>query len=272
MIRFDAGLATTAIRNLSNHVVMLMGMESQGKGGDLVSNYPGLGTKVTDALLQADASIPLVPLSQNASTKINSLAIKISMNSYLTVSQLEVLLRGLVDEIIREIDNAYLLVFSGSSIQFLVQDEPLFGQSVHQYFPEARRDIVSAGRCWSLGEGTAAVFHLMRVLEIGLKQFAIFLGVERDSVDYTNWKNIIDQIEKRIRDIEQETKAADKILRLRKYSQIAANFFYIKEAWRNHTSHSRAFYDEDGALEVFNHTKLFMQRLAETLSDEQAAS
>jgi hypothetical protein len=44
----------------------------------------------------------------------------------------------------------------------------IFGESVANAFPNSSYDIAEAGICLALARGTAAVFHLMRVLEIGL--------------------------------------------------------------------------------------------------------
>ena len=51
----------------------------------------------------------------------------------------------------------------------------LFGQEATTRF--ATEDMVDAGRCLAFGCGTAAVFHLMRVMEVGLKALSSELGI-----------------------------------------------------------------------------------------------
>ena len=46
------------------------------------------------------------------------------------------------------------------------------------------------------------------------------------------------------------------------YSEAASHFFYIKEAWRNHVSHSRTDYDDTEATRVVARVRDFMTALA----------
>ncbi|MFZ1980558.1 MAG: hypothetical protein WAU61_04570, partial [Smithella sp.] len=48
----------------------------------------------------------------------------------------------------------------------------LFGDFVNAKFPSASFDIIEAGNCFATARYTACVFHLMRVLEIGLSTLA----------------------------------------------------------------------------------------------------
>ena len=53
----------------------------------------------------------------------------------------------------------------------------LFGDDVARAFPSSKGDIDEAGKCLALDRGTACVFHLMRILEIGLQLLAAKLGI-----------------------------------------------------------------------------------------------
>ena len=138
----------------------------------------------------------------------------------------------------------------------------LFGDEVYKAFPDARVDIHEAGCCMALTRPTAAVFHLMRVLECGLaalgKVFSIPLA-------HTNWGNAIDRIESAIRDMHKDAlwKAKPDFKDMQvKYAQAAATFGVLKDAWRNHTMHSRVAYDEEEAEHIFGNVKMFMRKLA----------
>ena len=137
-----------------------------------------------------------------------------------------------------------------------------FGDKVAVAFEEATIDIQAASRCLALDEGTACVFHSMRVLEHGLRWLADAVGLPKEQVAHENWKNVIDQIERRIRSVETAPKSSDKLERLRVYSGAAVQFRYFKDAWRNHVSHARAHYDSRKAAAIWNHVKEFMQHLA----------
>ena len=78
---------------------------------------------------------------------------------------------------------------------------------------------------------------------------------------HENWKNVIDQIEAKIRAMEALHKSAEKIARLKELSLLASQFRYFKDAWRNHVSHSHENYDERDANNVWHHVKTFMEQM-----------
>jgi hypothetical protein len=102
----------------------------------------------------------------------------------------------------------------------------------------------------------------MRVLEHGLKKLAGEVDLPSDSMEHENWKNIIDQIEKKIREMEGLKKTPEKIERLKVLSGAAVQFRYFKDAWRNHVSHAHASYDNHSAPQVWTHVREFMRSIA----------
>jgi hypothetical protein len=101
----------------------------------------------------------------------------------------------------------------------------------------------------------------MRVLELGLAAFATVFNV---SSDHTNWHNIIEQIESKIRDMGKDpNKAADWKEKQELYSQVASGFMIFKEAWRNYTAHARGKYTDNEADSIYRNVCDFMQRLAD---------
>lgn len=144
-------------------------------------------------------------------------------------------------------------------------NDELFGPEVAEAFPsdESLYEIREAGSCFALGRYTASVFHLMRVLEKGLKALADDLQVAFSiPFEYENWQNIIEQIEAKIRELEKQAKGQKKTDALKTYSEIARQFRYFKDAWRNGVAHSREVYDEHGAASIFAHVKEFMQDIS----------
>jgi hypothetical protein len=53
----------------------------------------------------------------------------------------------------------------------------LFGTEVEDKLPNVIEDIAEAGKCLGLRRPTAAVFHLMRIMEVGVQKFGDKLGV-----------------------------------------------------------------------------------------------
>jgi hypothetical protein len=143
----------------------------------------------------------------------------------------------------------------------------MFGEAVARAFPSAGSDIVESGVCLGLARPTACVFHLMRVLEIGLTALGKKFGV---SLAHTNWAPAIDQIEARIRTL--HTDPAWKALPDYKaqqefYAQVASHFGILKDAWRNYTMHARGFHTEEQAEQIYENVKGFMQKLAGRLHE-----
>ena len=157
---------------------------------------------------------------------------------------------------------AHLFMYIEPSRTFYYSDPQLFGEEVSTNFPSAAFDIEEAGKCLAINRGTACVFHLMRVLEAGIYALAANLGIEHVQ---QNWQNAIEQIEKAIRGLEKDDD------RKQRWSEAAAHFMHVKEAWRNRAAHIGQVYTDEKAQQIFDNVKSFMQvlatRLAETSSD-----
>ncbi len=169
----------------------------------------------------------------------------------------------------RLIDQAEATLFLGiepSNTQFY-KNTDLFGNDVAMGFPSTMYDIEEAGKCLALNRATACVFHLMRVLEIGLRALGASLkDASLDPGKNPTWVKIL----RRCRG-ELEKDAVDRTPEWRKdesfYSDAAARLMAVKDAWRNPTMHVRAKYTEEEALDIWNHVKAFMAHLATKLQE-----
>jgi hypothetical protein len=139
---------------------------------------------------------------------------------------------------------------------------PIFGQDTDLAFPEARRDIAAAGRCYALGEWTACVVHLMRALEHALRWLAKRVGLKPEEYQGEQWKNIIDRIEKKIRELEQAPKSPQKSTNVQFLSEAATQFRWFKDAWRNEAAHAHVYYGESEGAPIFLHVSDFCRHIA----------
>ncbi len=144
---------------------------------------------------------------------------------------------------------------------FLTRNEPFaFGKDVADRFPFSIFDANSATICLATSLSTAAAFHLMRVLEIGLRVFAERFNVPSDR---QNWQNIIEGIEKAIRNIPNDpNRPADWKDQQEFFSGAAMQFMFFKDAWRNYVAHARDKFTEEEARIIFNSVRTFIQKLA----------
>jgi hypothetical protein len=87
----------------------------------------------------------------------------------------------------------------------LVANSSLFGVDVTKAFPSARTDIQEVGNCLAVDLNTAAVFHLMRVVECGLRALARHLKVKIKKVplEYAEWGRIIQEIDAKVTKLRQ---------------------------------------------------------------------
>ena len=128
-------------------------------------------------------------------------------------------------------------------------------------FPSTKYDATEAFKSYAFGRNTACVFHLMRVLEIGLGVLGAVFGV---SLAHTNWGPAIEEIEKKIREMHKDPawkSLPDFKEQHEFYAQSASHFAMLKDAWRNYTAHTRGKYDEQEAFDVMTAVRAFMQKL-----------
>ena len=169
-------------------------------------------------------------------------------------------LRYIFDTIMIEMsENVFMYIPKDRSVRYGL-NEP-FGSKVAQIFPSISFDAKEAGNCFASARFTACVFHLMRVLEIGLAAFAKVFSVPSD---HTNWHSIIEGIESKVRDMGKDpNKLPDWKDRQEQYAQAANSFMFFKDAWRNYTAHVRGKYTEDEADSIYRNVRAFVARLAE---------
>lgn len=182
--------------------------------------------------------------------------------------EIYILIREFLNDFIEELTRPMFLMVSELDRHLYEQKTPPFGERVEAVFSTANKDIAAACRCFALDEWTASVFHLMRVLELGLRAFAEKVGLDQEAIVNENWKNIIDRVESKIRRIELESKSSEKAKKLQEYSAAAAQFRYFKDAWRNHVSHAHVSYDGREAEIIFAHVKAFIIQMAGMISEE----
>jgi hypothetical protein len=126
--------------------------------------------------------------------------------------------------------------------------------NVNAKFPSIQFDILEAGNCFAAGRGTAVVFHLMRIMEVGVQQLGKVLGVTL--VDEKNWQNILDELNKTVKTLNPKDKRTIEI------SQASANLYAVKLAWRNEVMHPEDLYTLEEAEHLIQLVGVFMEQLA----------
>ncbi len=146
--------------------------------------------------------------------------------------------------------------------------EQLFGELVYRKFTAARADIKEAGNCLAVGCSTAAVFHLMRVAEHGLRAIAKKLRVvmthkgQPHPVEYADWDKVITGIKNKLASLRTMSHGQARQNNLEFYSDLADQCDYMRDMWRNTISHTRRPFNVPEAQGVLQRVEGFMVKLA----------
>jgi hypothetical protein len=168
---------------------------------------------------------------------------------------------GLSQSIVNELAERKLVFVRPDLVQYLEQDN-LFGRDVEKCFSEAKDDIRDAGNCLAAGLHTAAVFHLMRVAEMGLRRFATkwLRAPVINTINFMTWKQILDAIDVKLKELKGKSRVLEEKRKL--YAAIALDIQAFRELWRNPVMHCRSRYGESQAINALTHVRRFMETLS----------
>lgn|SRR6202049_4782783 len=149
--------------------------------------------------------------------------------------------------------------------------------TVWSRFPSVEGDATDGVSALVVGLNTACVFHMMVVLEYGLRALAKKLVIPARSHD---WGQILRDIESKIASERAALRATprgsappspqaarNKVQFLDFCSEAATQFAFFKDAWRNHTAHGRRRYDEYEAERIMVRVRDFMTFLSRRLRE-----
>jgi hypothetical protein len=196
------------------------------------------------------------------------------------ISTIEADLRNIEDMLFSDLFKRRYLIVAQDRVKYLESDV-IFGEAVATAFPSAKRDLREAGNCLASDCKTAAVFHMMRAVEWGLRALAVDLGVNRlrtrnkrtskarfVPLAWSDWEHIINTlrstVEKRIARL---SKGPNKQLYQEFYLPNLQEIQSFRDVWRNHVMHTRSEYDAPEAEVILGHVKSLMVRLATRVSE-----
>lgn len=195
----------------------------------------------------------------------------LSENQKLNHDALAELFKETIRRMHDELSLNVVLLVPKSRVEFY-RGRNLFGESVSKNFPSAILDIEEAAKCYALGRNTGCVFHLMRVMEVGLRALGASLNDERlDPRRNPSWDAILkkcdeEMSQRHLSERSKEWRENDQF-----FSGATATLRSVKDAWRNPTMHVEQTYDEETALDVWNAVRGFMRHLATKLMDNEAS-
>jgi hypothetical protein len=151
---------------------------------------------------------------------------------------------------------------------YFTSAEPLFGADFATKFVSAAFDLDEAAKSLALGRPTACVFHLMRVMELGVHAVARCLQIP-DPVKpaQRNWGIVLGKVDEGIKakwPNAIDRASGDGAL----FESLYASLDAVKNPWRNDTMHPGAKYTDEEAEHVFIAVKGFMKKLASRLDEK----
>jgi hypothetical protein len=134
----------------------------------------------------------------------------------------------------------------------------LFGLMVAKKFKNATQDIQNAGNCAAVGQPTACVFHLMRAMEVAVRQLGKRLKVT--ITPQTTWRHMTGQMDDKIKKMPESTDAQKR--KKNDWEAARTNLHHVGSVWRNNTMHPAASYTQSQALDIITAVRVFMNGLA----------
>jgi hypothetical protein len=143
----------------------------------------------------------------------------------------------------------------------------LFGANIRTTFPSITYDVEEAGKCFALGRYTACVFHLMRIMETGIRATARCLGIP-DPIKPAdrNWGRVLEKVKEGIAakwPTQANRRGGDGAL----FETIFASLDAVKNPWRNATMHPENKYTQEEAEDIFRAVRSFMKSLSSRMDE-----
>jgi hypothetical protein len=201
--------------------------------------------------------------------ELNALQAELEMGQIKSPEGLDARVNGIINLVRKELFKTCFGFIPTQKVEYFKKDNA-FGPAVSLSLPSAAVEIKEAGTCLAGDLNTAAIFHLMRAAEIGLRALARHLKVSfprRGGIEYAEWGRILDGIENKVDLIRQRPRSQKKTEDLEFYSGVLGEFYAFKDVWRNNVMHTRRDYNETDAFAVYQHVRGFLQRLAERVQE-----
>jgi hypothetical protein len=194
-------------------------------------------------------------------------AVKVRGKKAITNEKLGQKLTELDARLSDELSLVHLFVVETTNHKYFEPKDPLFGKDFNIKFPTAVFEVDEAGKCLALGRSTASVFHLMRIMEIGVRAVARCLKIpDPIKPSERNWGDILRKIKEAI---EFKTKTTAWTVQKHKdfFETSYASLDAVRAAWRNTTMHVENKYTPDEAEHILLAVRAFMRTLSAQMNE-----
>lgn len=252
MLRFYADAFTRIAREIEKAYVAIDHLNDPSFNPDVpIEDKYIPDTKLIISQVQKVCSDTLLV---SAYDQTNRILHQLDMPVRCTSRQLMNLLIDLQNRVDDGLARAVFYQLSPDRYHFYANTAP-FGDHVNSRFPAAARDLHEAANCYAVHRNVATVYHLMKVMEVALRELAKKLKVRYSP----SWGIYLERIDAKLKSKSPKSKA--KRLRLQFLAEAASRLRAVKDAWRDPTMHVAADYGPDQTTAIFNSVKSFMEFL-----------
>jgi hypothetical protein len=168
---------------------------------------------------------------------------------------------GITNSFGKELEGLTFLMLEDSENELIDAGAQLWDAPFASQFPSALDDLDEAAKCLAFGRSTAAVLHLMRIVEYGLRALHAHLGITVVlEGNERNWGNILRRIKS---NIDSRPASGKKDSLQAKYAMLNA----VKDAWRNPSMHIGHKHTPEDADRIHGAVKSFMLTLSDVMDE-----
>ena len=153
-----------------------------------------------------------------------------------TVRQMKTLLEAFEDDT----KYLYLYAYPKDKVQRFLRIDNEWAPAL-ALMPAIRSDVSEAADLYAQGHNMASVFHLMRVMELGVQRFGKRLHVSLTKLDKNKklvdltWGQVTNELEPKVKALPQNTSAGKS--KHERYRALLSHLDGVRIAWRNPTMH-----------------------------------
>jgi hypothetical protein len=169
-----------------------------------------------------------------------------------------------------ELSSVKLLAIDSNKRDYFAPALALFGPQFEAGFQSAGAfELDEAAKCFALSRPTAAVFHLMRLMEVGIRAVSRCLDIpDPTKPAERNWGKILQAVREDGID-KKWPKMADRMSGDGQFFEsLYVSLDAVKNPWRNATMHVENKYTDDEAQHIFFAVKGFMKKIASRMDEE----
>lgn len=187
--------------------------------------------------------------------------------SPLTVAKLTVMLGDIESRFADEVSFCRLYLLSPERTPLLEPPEVLLGAAAAATFPSCLYDIEEAAKSIAVGRSTAAVFHSMRAMEVGIRALAKRIGIaDPTKPAERNWGFMLRAIKEKI-DADYPSSSRTKGTEGAFFEGLYATLDAVKNPLRNATMHVENVYTEEEAYQILRNVAGFIQCMTQKFDE-----